>query len=94
VLRGLLTTLHDSLNHQENETRSIICDKCGVQLNSTDKVSTLFMNGEKFSFCSITCVIKFSNAIGEIERLVHAIDYGASNLKTTVVGEAELANAT
>ena len=90
MLSKLLISLHHSLNHHQTADRSIICDKCGNAINSLSEVNNYFMNGEKFKFCSLTCLIEFKNTITDIERLTHLIDHGAKSLVTTLPNEGEL----
>ncbi len=94
MLSKLLTSLHHSLNHHETADHSTICDKCGIEINSLGEVSNYFMNGEKFKFCSLTCLLEFKNTITEIERLAHLIDHGARVIATPLPNETDLLAAT
>jgi hypothetical protein len=85
MLSKLLISLHHSLNHHETAEPSIICDKCGTGIKSLGEANNYFMNGEKFRFCSLTCLIEFKNTITDIERLTHLIDLGAKSFVTTTL---------
>ena len=90
LLSKLLTSLQHALNHHETADSSIICDKCGNGINSLGEVSNYFMNGEKFKFCSLTCLLEFKNTITDIERLAHLIDHEAKSFATTLPNKTEL----
>ncbi len=91
LLSKLLTSLHHSLNHHETADNSTICDKCGTEILTLGEVTNYFMNGEKFKFCSLTCLLEFKNTITEIERLAHLIDHGATAFATTLPNQREIA---